>query len=280
MGGLARRANEIKSIRRERADILLFDAGNSWWGAPGLAEKSEARVGVEAMNLMAYQVMALGAAELKLGESTLGKRISQAEFAVLSANVYVPERRTYLTRPYRIIENRGHKVGVIGLTGGLAVSAAEDPSKPDTGSLLEEKTPEQYSVVALHWDELVVLDPYRALQRSLDKMKDTADVIVVLSSLGWQANVFLAERANGVDLIISSGPGTDLHTKPWRSPSGTWLCQGGVTGQKRPGEILAEVYLQVDSAGQVIEAYGSETVLAPGIRNDPEMIRLLQGFRQ
>lgn len=133
---------------------------------------------------------------------------------------------------------------------------------------------------ALYWDELVVLNPRGAPQRSLDKVRDMADIIVVLSSLGWQENLRLAERANGVDLIISSGPGTDLHTKPWRSPSGTWLCQGGVTGQKRPGEILAEVYLDIDSAGQVTTAKGSEPVLAPRIRNDPEMIRLLQGCRQ
>lgn len=280
MGGLARRANEIKSIRRERADVLLFDAGNSWWGAPGLAEKSEASVGVEAMNLMAYQAMALGASELLLGETLLRERIAQADFAVLSANVYVPSRQALLTKPYMIIENRGHKVGVIGLTGESVASGIGE-SDPAASITTQQGQPSVHSrAITLHWDDLVVLDPHRALKWSLGKIGDNADLIVVLSSLGWRENTVLAERASGVDLIISSGEGNDLVTRPWRSASGTWVCQGGAIGQKRPGEILAEVYLQVNSAGQVTQAYGSETVLAPGIRNDPEMVRLLQRFRQ
>jgi len=280
MGGLARRANEIKSIRRERADVLLFDAGNSWWGAPGLAEKTGARVGVEAMNLMAYHAMALGASDLLLGESLLRERIAQAEFAVLSANLYVPASGSLLAQPYVIVQNRGHRVGVIGLTGEATDIDTGNSSASNTATLQQEQPPGCGSAACLHWDDLVVLDPQRELRRALDKIRDSADVIVVLSSLGWRDNVQLAESVDGVDLIISSGAGTDLVTKPWRSPSGTWLCQGGVIGQKRPGEILAEIYLQVDGAGQVTQAYGSETVLAPGIRNDPEMVRVLQSFRQ
>ena len=117
----------------------------------------------------------------------------------LSANVYVPGRRTFLTQPYTIIENRGHRVGVIGLTGGPAVSVAEEPGKTETGSLVEDQTLERDAAVALYWDELVVLNPRGAPQRSLDKVRDMADIIVVLSSLGWQENLRLADGASGVD---------------------------------------------------------------------------------
>jgi 2',3'-cyclic-nucleotide 2'-phosphodiesterase (5'-nucleotidase family) len=280
MGGLARRANAIEAVRRERADVLLFDGGNCWWGAPGLSRQSQARLNVEAMNLMEYHAMALGASDLALGEVALSERIAEADFAVLSANVFVPTRGELLGRPYVVLEVSGRRIGVIGITASSVVTTTLE-----SGSL-PTMDPYPGSVVSGAsrlgtWinDDLVVLDPGRGLQRYAGKLAESADIIVVLSNLGWPANVELAGRVSEVDLIISAGAAADLQTKPWQAPSGVWLCQAGVSGQKRPGEMLAEVYLSVDGSGHITQARGSQTVLSPQMKNNSRIIELFQRYR-
>jgi 5'-nucleotidase len=274
MGGLARRANAIKAVRRERPDVLLLEAGNAWWGATGLTYKSQGKVMVEAMNLMHYDAMALGPAELALGETVLRQRIAEADFAVVSANLYVPSQRQFLVRPYVVLTVRGHRIGVIGLT------AEQTASQRSAGPIV----PQSISFRAWStWadDDLVVLNPVSALRRCVQKLQHSADVIVVLSNLGWERNVRLAEEVPGIDLILSAGEGKDVHIQPWTAPkTGTRVCQGGVIGQQHPGELLAELYLDVDSAGVVSQCFGNQIVLNPQVKNANEITEVLRKYRE
>jgi len=257
-----------------------MDAGNSWWGAPGLAEKSQGAIVVEAMNLMAYDAMALGPAELALGAPVLRQRIAGASFPVLSANVFVPSRRELLAQPYTVLTVRGRSVGVIGLTGGEPVSLpVQERFRKAGGQAAPTEFPAYRSACRWVDDDLVVLDPAHALARYLPRVQETADIIILLSNLGSEANARLAEQVPGIDVIISAGPG-DLLTQPWLGPGqGTFLCQGGASGQEHPGELLAEVFVQMDSAGRVTQCFGAETVLMPGVRNAPEIIELVRKYR-
>ena len=87
----------------------------------------------------------------------------------------------------------------------------------------------------------------------------------------------LAERVPGVDLIISAGPG-DLLTKPWQAP-GKAPSSAREVARQHPGELLAEVYLQLDSAGTVTQCFGAQTVLTPQMKNAPEITGLVREYR-
>jgi 5'-nucleotidase/UDP-sugar diphosphatase len=257
-----------------------MDAGNSWWGAPGLAEKSQGAIVVEAMNLMTYDAMALGPAELALGEPVLRQRLAEATFPVLAANVFVPSRGELLTRPYIVLTVRGRQVGVIGLTSSEPVSL---PVQERVRKANGQAAPVEFPAFrrAGKWvdDDLVVLDAARALARYLPKVQETADIIVLLSNLGWAANVRLAEQVPGIDVIISAGPG-DLLTEPWQATGqGTFLCQGGAAGQEHPGELVGEAFLQADSIGTVTQCLGAETVLMPQMKNAPAIVELVRKYR-
>ena len=254
---------------------MFVDAGNSWWGAPGLAQKSQGQIIVEAMSLMRYDAMAVGPAELALGEPVLRQRIAEASFPVLSANVFVPSRRELLTRPYTVLTVRGRRVGVIGLTGSDSVTLpmnlqvqpepATRPTFGRAGTCVD--------------DDLVVLDAATALARFLPKVQEVTDIIVLLSNLGWEANVRLAGEVPGIDVIISAGPGA-LLTEPWQVPGqSTFLCQGGAVGQEHPGELLGEVFVQADSIGTVTQCIGAETVLMPQVKSASEMAELVRKYR-
>ena len=171
-------------------------------------------------------------------------------------------------------------MGVIGLTSSEPVTlplklharvageqseAAEVPAYRGTGKWVD--------------DDLVVLDATAALARSLPKVREVADIVVVLSNLGWEANVRTASAVPGVDLIISAGDG-DLLTKPWQAPGqSTFLCQAGASGQEHPGELVGDIFLQVDSAGAVTQCRGAETVLMPQMKNAPEITDLVRKYR-
>lgn len=257
-----------------------MDAGNSWWGAPGLTQKSWGQIMVEAMNLMGYNAMALGPAELALGEPVLRQRIAEATFPVLSANVFVPSRRELLTRPYTMLTVKGRQVGVIGLTSSEPVSLTLKPQGQETPERPEPVDVPTYRYIG-KWvdDDLVVLNPAVALARYLPRLQEAADIIILLSNLGWEVNTRLAEGAPGIDVIISAGPG-DLVTQPWQVPGqGTCVCQGGVVAQQHPGELLAEVYLQIDSAGTVTQCFGAQSVLSPQYKNAPEITELVRRYR-
>ena len=257
-----------------------MDAGNSWWGAPGLAEKSQGAIVVEAMSRMAYDAMTLGQAELALGEPVLRQRIAEASFPVLSANVFVPSRRELLTQPYTVLTVRGRQVGIIGLTSGEPLSLpVQERARKASGQAAPVEFPPYRRTAKWVDDDLVVLDASDALARYLPRVQETADIIVVLSNLGWEANAHLAVEVSGIDVVISAGPG-NLLTDPWQVPGqATFLCQGGAAGQEHPGELLAEVFVEVDGAGSVTQCFGAETILMPGMKNAPEITELVRKYR-
>lgn len=50
-------------------------------------------------------------------------------------------------------------------------------------------------------------------------------------------------------------------------------------GEQHPGELLAEVYLQLDAAGNVTQCLGVQTVLTPQLQNAPQITELVRKYR-
>ena len=66
------------------------------------------------MNLMGYDAMAIGPKDVAAGLELLQARLSEAEFAVVSANLMVSGK--LLAQPYVLLEKDGIKIAIIGLT--------------------------------------------------------------------------------------------------------------------------------------------------------------------
>ncbi len=287
MGGLARRATLIQAARAEHPSLLVLDAGNTFWGSWGPAVDSEGKVMAEAMNLMHYDAMALGETDLQLGEEALRQRIADSQFPVISANVVVASSGELLCKPYVVLEVGGRKVGLLGLTGSGSVAArVEVPQTPSGTQAAPAPSPLSGPSVAtatlvpgVHViGSLAVGDAQKAMETYLKELQAQTGIIILLSNLGWDANLKLADTLSGVDLIVSAGPG-QIVTEPWRSAStGTLVVQAGVYGRGYPGQIVANVKLHLDSVGVVTSSSGTMTALGEEYDDDEQVRKLLNDY--
>jgi len=135
------------------------------------------------MNPLGFDAMTVGNHEFDFGQEVLQKRVSEAKFPVLGANVEGLD----CLRPYVIREVGGVKVAIVGL--------------------VTEETP-----VSTHPRNVAGLKfhpPAATLARYLPELRRQADVVVVLSHMGYAADRQLAEQVPGIDIIV----GGHSHTR-------------------------------------------------------------------
>lgn len=183
-GGYAHLATALKYLRASRPDSLLLDCGDSWQGS-GLALWSGGRALVEATRELGVDAMT-GDWEFALGAERLREYFGgmlHGRTAFLGHNVHgADDSFRTPTVPYTIFFVGGTPVGVIGEAyphGGTADSR-------NFGRSLRFGVDEQ------HLQDMV--DTVRARG---------ARVVVLLSHAGLPADLKLASRVRGIDVVLS-----------------------------------------------------------------------------
>jgi 2',3'-cyclic-nucleotide 2'-phosphodiesterase (5'-nucleotidase family) len=116
VGGLARRAAYIRTVREARQTVLVVDSGDSLLTLQRVGDHEQGRLLAEAYNQMGYDAMALGGMDFRMGLDVLREQIQVADYAVLSANTLDPQTGDWFDKPYQIFERGGHRIALIGLT--------------------------------------------------------------------------------------------------------------------------------------------------------------------
>jgi len=181
LGGIAYLAGKADELRKEKPS-LLFPAGdmiqgNNW------ANLSQGESVIELMNKMGFDAMVLGNHEFDFGQDVLRERISEAKFPVLGANV---EGLGNL-KPYIIKDLKGVRVGIIGV-------------------VTEDVT---ISTHPRNLAGLKFMSPIDTSEKYIAELKNKADLIIILSHMGYPIDRILAERVKGIDVIV----GGHSHTK-------------------------------------------------------------------
>jgi 2',3'-cyclic-nucleotide 2'-phosphodiesterase (5'-nucleotidase family) len=176
-----------------------------------------------------------------------------AQFPMLSANAVLSDTGELVAQPYVIRElTPDHRVAIIGLT---------DPDVTDLMRAIGERP-------------MRVLDPVETAQRYVDEVSDKADIVIVLSHLGHDQDLVLAERVAGIDAIIGGKSG-HLFDPPARpDPAGPVIAQAAALGR-----LLGVVRLDFDNQGNLLRSDGHPIVLGPDVADDPEMVELLDSYR-
>jgi len=176
---LAQMINEERSKNPE--GTILLSAGDMFQGTPQ-SNIFRGEPVVEIMNYLKFDAMAVGNHEFDWGQETLQKLSSISNFPYLSANI-VDKDGKYLPylKPYVIIERKGIKIAVIGLT------------TPETAYITKPD----------YVKDLKFLDPVEILPNIIDDVRNKgANLVVVLSHLGFDADKELAEKVSGIDVIV------------------------------------------------------------------------------
>ncbi len=115
--GMAARATLINNIRAEvkaeGGSLLLLSGGDINTGVPE-SDMQNAKPDFIGMNMMAYDAMAVGNHEFDNPLQVLKGQQELAQFPFLAANIYIEGKRLF--KPYKVFNQNGLKIAVIGLT--------------------------------------------------------------------------------------------------------------------------------------------------------------------
>jgi 2',3'-cyclic-nucleotide 2'-phosphodiesterase (5'-nucleotidase family) len=237
VGGVARRATKIADERKTGKPVLVLDAGNSLTGDQDPARRSEGASSIEALNLLGYDAMALGPADLALGPAVLRERIAEASFAILSANAVDKRTGELLAKPYVVREIGGHRVALVGLSGAV-----------DTA-------------------EIRVRDPMSSVKDAVAAARPQSDEIIVLSSAGASANQQIADDVEGIAAIVGGGSGAS--SKAWASPrTGTPVFHADEASPGHAGRVLGVARLAFDRDGALTDYTWKPFSLGPEVPDD------------
>ena len=96
--------------RVEGGPVLLLSGGDNWVG-PAISTWFKGEPTIEVMNAMGYAASVIGNHEFDFGQELLQKRIAQAEFPYLAANLYAAgsDRVADLAQAYVILDVNGSR---------------------------------------------------------------------------------------------------------------------------------------------------------------------------
>ena len=115
MGGVARRAALIETIRKENPNVLLLDAGDIFQGTPYFNYYG-GELEFKLMSMMKYDASAIGNHDFDNGLQGLYAQLPHATFDFISANYdFKNTVMNGFVKPYKIFDKNGIKVGVFGL---------------------------------------------------------------------------------------------------------------------------------------------------------------------
>jgi len=232
---------------------LVLDSGNSIstvGRATATSDPSQGELPVEAMNAMGYDAMAVGDRDLNREAAVVAALFQAAEFPLLSANLG-PAGVLPNIRPYLLREVNGQTVAIIGVTSPIALQRSDT-----LGVTLE------------------VESTVRAVGRVVEEVRDSAAVVILLSSLGDEANETLAEQVSGIDAIIGAAGGRQTRPRVVAGPAGQVVLQSsGVQGRS-----LGVLVLQFDAQGQVVDFSWSLQDLTSEIADDQQMVLIMQKY--
>lgn len=182
VGGAAQLATMIHDERIKNPDgTLLLSGGDMFQGTP-VSNVFRGEPLIEIMNYLTFDAMVIGNHEFDWKQDVLNTMIHSADFPFLSANIvdtkghYIPS-----VQPYIILERKGLKIAVIGIT---TVETATT-TKPDNVK------------------GLTFLNPGKVLPSLVKEVRDRgADVVIVLSHCGLEADRELVKKGDGIDVIV------------------------------------------------------------------------------
>ena len=197
MGGVARRAALIETIRKDAENVLLLDAGDIFQGTPYFNYYG-GELEFKLMSMMKYDLSTIGNHDFDNGIPGLYAQMPHAKFDFISANYdFKNTMMDGLVKPYKIFVKNGVKIGVFGL--GVKLDG-----------LVDKKM----------YGETVYNDPVEVSQDMVRILKheQKCDLVICLSHLGYEykndkdmiCDLKLATLTQDIDLIIGGHTHTFL----------------------------------------------------------------------
>ena len=194
LGGIAKRAAIINTIRAEEKNVLLLDSGDIYQGTPYFNFYGGS-LEFKLMSELGYDAATMGNHDFDIGLEGFLRNLPHAKFPFLCSNYDF--KNTILegqTKPYKIFEKQGLRIGVFGV--GIRLK----------GLVLEKL-----------YGETKHLDPVEIAADMAQELKvqKKCHYVICLSHLGYtyeknMCDTKLAQQTKGIDLILGGHSHTIL----------------------------------------------------------------------
>ncbi len=181
-GGYARIATIVKQLRAENQGRVLFcDCGDTLHGTyPALQTQGEAMIPI--LNSLGPAAMTAHW-EFAYGPAIFKQRAAELEYPVLAINVYEQASKERFFPPYCVKEISGLRVGLVGIASNI----------------IDKTMPPSFSEGLEFTLGRAELPPIIDILRS----REQADLIVLISHLGFPQEMKLLSEVPGVDICLS-----------------------------------------------------------------------------
>lgn len=169
-------------------NVLLIDAGDMSQGTP-MSNMFCGDPVTDFMNRAGYDCSTLGNHEFEWGRKEMERQIKRRRFPIVCTNIVDKRTRKVpaLITPFTIVERGGMKIGLIGLT------------PPENVKMCFKENIEDFEFT----------DPLESVNKSKSELHSMGiRTIGIVSHLGYEEDLALAERLEGVAFII----GAHTHT--------------------------------------------------------------------
>lgn len=244
VGGLARVAGAVEALRRERPDEVVFIDGGDTIQGSGPAAWSEGKVVVEPMNALGLDLAVPGNWAVTYGAEILKQRSREFNYPLLASNVFQDGSEDLVFAPSLVKNVKGVRIGFVGFT---------DPDVP--------KRQPPFMSEGLRFRGTEVLQPTIDALRSQEKV----DVVILVTHIGLNKAVALAETLEGVDVVLSA----DTHERTY-SPirrGDTWVVEAGAFAS-----FLGVLEIEVEK-GQVVDKSWKLLELRPDLFPEDPRVR-------
>lgn len=266
MGGYARQATLINRFRATDPNPLLLCAGDTFQGTlyfnvyEGLADFAY-------MNYVGFQAMAAGNHEFDRGPALLARVAGLARFPLLAANLDTSANAelALLIKPSAILDVGGERIGVVGAV------------PPDLTS------------ISSPGPTIRVTDLLASLQGAVDALTAAGvNKVILLSHVGYKADLDLAGKLKGVDVIVGGHSHTLLGTVPGlpqpageyptvrQDPDGNSVL---IVQAWEWGKVLGRIKVHFDDAGRVARWDDAAPIpVDSSVEEDPTVKAMVAAF--
>jgi 5'-nucleotidase/UDP-sugar diphosphatase len=257
---MARWASLVE-LRRSERPVLMIDGGD-FSLPPGTRQRDlKERFFFEAMKLLGYDAICIGDGEAREG---IEERLAIAKrygLPIVNSNILDRESQKPVAGE-SIVKDLGRSRAVLGRGRAVRVGVfSVVPQAFVSRGGAEDRA--KYSVV----------DPkLSALAAAANLRRQGCDLVIAVSTLGWQKSLELARDVPGIDLVLN---GRRAHKKPYGERVGaTYVVDAG---EKEP--TFAEV--SVTFGGDSIRAAVADACpAARALREDPRLARLQKKYAE
>jgi 2',3'-cyclic-nucleotide 2'-phosphodiesterase (5'-nucleotidase family) len=247
MGGLARIATIFDRVRGEtEGAVVALDNGDTFHGTFAAVHSRGAAM-VEAIDALGFDAMTVHW-EFAYGPAHVRELASQLRHPVLAINCFRKASGELEFQPYRVVERAGLRIAVIGLACPI----------------VDKTMPPEYSEGLRFTVGREELPRWIAQCRGAER----ADLVVVLSHLGFPQDVKMAREVAGIDVLVSG----HTHNR-MREPAienGAIIFQSGCHGS-----FIGRLDVEV-SGGRVV-SHRHELIEVDGrVDEEPSMKALIE----